>query len=112
MIGSLSHPEKMDRDLDTLRPHPNTRPPSACWPHNSRPWRITMYVWRGRWRSPVSCVSCTTNDLVHMVKTIHNEYYIEEALMMTAHTMTATQAVDGGGRRNQNQEGGAVGVGT
>merc|ERR1711935_254390 len=41
----------------------------------------------------VSCASCTTNGLAPMVKAIHDEFVIEEALMTTAHAMTATQAV-------------------
>jgi len=41
----------------------------------------------------VSCASCTTNGLAPMVKAIHDEYGIAEALMTTVHAMTATQAV-------------------
>merc|ERR1712157_82064 len=41
----------------------------------------------------VSCASCTTNGLTWVVKAIHDEYDIEEALMTTVHAMTATQAV-------------------
>jgi glyceraldehyde 3-phosphate dehydrogenase len=41
----------------------------------------------------VSCASCTTNGLAPMVKAIHDEFEIEEALMTTVHAMTATQAV-------------------
>jgi len=41
----------------------------------------------------ISCASCTTNGLAPMVKAIHDEYEIEEALMTTVHAMTATQAV-------------------
>merc|ERR1712086_1011784 len=41
----------------------------------------------------VSCASCTTNGLAPMVKAIHDEYEITEALMTTVHAMTATQAV-------------------
>jgi len=41
----------------------------------------------------VSCASCTTNGLAPMVKAIHDEFVIEEALMTTVHAMTATQAV-------------------
>ena len=41
----------------------------------------------------VSCASCTTNGLAPMVKAIHDEYDITEALMTTVHAMTATQAV-------------------
>merc|ERR1719424_1850481 len=41
----------------------------------------------------VSCASCTTNGLAPMVKAIHDEFIIEEALMTTVHAMTATQAV-------------------
>merc|ERR1711935_941859 len=41
----------------------------------------------------VSCASCTTNGLAPMVKAIHDEYEITEALMTTVHEMTATQAV-------------------
>ena len=41
----------------------------------------------------ISCASCTTNGLAPMVKAIHDEYIIEEALMTTVHAMTATQAV-------------------
>merc|ERR1719251_131397 len=41
----------------------------------------------------VSCASCTTNGLAPMVKAIHDEFGIEEALMTTVHAMTATQAV-------------------
>merc|ERR1719218_317916 len=37
--------------------------------------------------------SCTTNGLAPMVKAIHDEFEIEEALMTTVHAMTATQAV-------------------
>ena len=53
-------------------------------------------MWVGRcrgWTSAVSCVSCTTNGLAPMVKAVHDEYNIQEDLMTTAHTMTATQAV-------------------
>merc|ERR1712161_131174 len=35
----------------------------------------------------------TTNGLAPMVKAIHDEFGIEEALMTTVHAMTATQAV-------------------
>merc|ERR1712231_25881 len=35
----------------------------------------------------------TTNGLAPMVKAIHDEYDIQEALMTTVHAMTATQAV-------------------
>jgi len=41
----------------------------------------------------ISCASCTTNGLAPMVKAIHDEFEIEEALMTTVHAMTATQAV-------------------
>jgi len=41
----------------------------------------------------VSCASCTTNGLAPMVKAIHDEFTITEALMTTVHAMTATQAV-------------------
>jgi glyceraldehyde 3-phosphate dehydrogenase len=41
----------------------------------------------------VSCASCTTNGLAPMVKAIHDEFVITEALMTTVHAMTATQAV-------------------
>jgi len=41
----------------------------------------------------ISCASCTTNGLGPMVRAIHDEYEIEEALMTTVHAMTATQAV-------------------
>merc|ERR1739846_20630 len=41
----------------------------------------------------ISCASCTTNGLSPMVKAIHDEFGIEEALMTTVHAMTATQAV-------------------
>jgi glyceraldehyde 3-phosphate dehydrogenase len=41
----------------------------------------------------ISCASCTTNGLAPMVKAIHDEFGIEEALMTTIHAMTATQAV-------------------
>merc|ERR1711966_278025 len=41
----------------------------------------------------ISCASCTTNGLAPMVKAIHDEFDIEEALMTTVHAMTATQAV-------------------
>merc|ERR1712130_219015 len=41
----------------------------------------------------ISCASCTTNGLVPMVKAVHDEFVIEEALMTTVHAMTATQAV-------------------
>ena len=61
-------------------------------------------------RLPVSCESCTTNSIVPVFKAIHNEYDIEEALMTTAHAMTNTQAVVGGGRRDQDPDGGAAGV--
>merc|ERR1712194_808365 len=43
----------------------------------------------------VSCASCTTNGLAPMVKAIHDEYDIQEALMTTVHAMTATQGVLG-----------------
>jgi glyceraldehyde 3-phosphate dehydrogenase len=41
----------------------------------------------------ISCASCTTNGLAPLVKAIHDEYVITEALMTTVHAMTATQAV-------------------
>lgn len=41
----------------------------------------------------ISCASCTTNGLAPMVKAIHDEFIIDEALMTTVHAMTATQAV-------------------
>jgi len=41
----------------------------------------------------ISCASCTTNGLGPLVKAIHDEFIIEEALMTTVHAMTATQAV-------------------
>jgi len=41
----------------------------------------------------ISCASCTTNGLAPMVKAIHDEFVIEEALMTTVHAMTATQSV-------------------
>merc|ERR1712151_927697 len=41
----------------------------------------------------ISCASCTTNGLSPMVKAIHDEFGIKEALMTTVHAMTATQAV-------------------
>jgi glyceraldehyde 3-phosphate dehydrogenase len=41
----------------------------------------------------ISCASCTTNGLAPMVKCIHDEFEITEALMTTVHAMTATQAV-------------------
>lgn len=41
----------------------------------------------------ISCASCTTNGLAPLVKVIHDEYGIEEALMTTVHAMTASQAV-------------------
>merc|ERR1711906_75884 len=41
----------------------------------------------------VSCASCTTNGLAPMVKAIHDEFDIQEALMTTVHAMTAPQAV-------------------
>merc|ERR1711971_400293 len=41
----------------------------------------------------ISCASCTTNGLAPMVKAIHDEFEIQEALMTTVHAMTATQAV-------------------
>jgi len=41
----------------------------------------------------ISCASCTTNGLAPTVKAINDEFGIEEALMTTAHAMTATQAV-------------------
>merc|ERR1719458_816750 len=41
----------------------------------------------------ISCASCTTNGLAPMVKAVHDEFDIQEALMTTVHAMTATQAV-------------------
>merc|ERR1711906_29837 len=41
----------------------------------------------------VSGASCTTNGLAAMVKAIHDEFDIQEALMTTVDAMTATQAV-------------------
>jgi len=41
----------------------------------------------------ISCASCTTNGLAPMVKAIHDEFVIDQALMTTVHAMTATQAV-------------------
>jgi glyceraldehyde 3-phosphate dehydrogenase len=40
----------------------------------------------------ISCASCTTNGLAPMVKAVHDEFDIQEALT-TVHAMTATQAV-------------------
>merc|ERR1712084_212467 len=37
----------------------------------------------------ISCASCTTNGLAPMVKAVHDEFVIEEALMTTVHAMTA-----------------------
>jgi glyceraldehyde 3-phosphate dehydrogenase len=41
----------------------------------------------------ISCASCTTNGLAPMVKAVHDEFVITQALMTTVHAMTATQAV-------------------
>jgi glyceraldehyde 3-phosphate dehydrogenase len=41
----------------------------------------------------ISCASCTTNGLAPMVKAVHDEFEITQALMTTVHAMTATQAV-------------------
>ena len=41
----------------------------------------------------LSCASCTTNGLAPLVKTIHDAFGIEEALMTTVHAMTSTQLV-------------------
>merc|ERR1712127_292025 len=49
----------------------------------------------------ISCASCTTNGLAPMVKAIHDEFEIEEALMTTVHAMTATQpTVDGASKKD------------
>merc|ERR1739844_878666 len=49
----------------------------------------------------ISCASCTTNGLAPMVKAVHDEYEITEALMTTVHAMTATQAaVDSSSRKD------------
>merc|ERR1711966_67384 len=41
----------------------------------------------------ISCASCTTNGLAPMVKAIHDEFVIEEALMTTVHAMAVTKVI-------------------
>merc|ERR1712022_39116 len=49
----------------------------------------------------VSCASCTTNGLAPLVKTIHDKFDIQEALMTTVHAMTSTQqVVDGSSKKD------------
>ncbi|XP_077998507.1 glyceraldehyde-3-phosphate dehydrogenase-like [Glandiceps talaboti] len=54
----------------------------------------------------VSNASCTTNCLAPLVKVIHDEFVIIEALMTTIHATTATQiAVDGPSKKKQWRHG-------
>merc|ERR1712029_1103043 len=53
----------------------------------------------------ISCASCTTNGLAPMVKAVHDEFDIQEALMTTVHAMTATQAVVDSSSRKAGVEG-------
>merc|ERR1719444_694947 len=49
----------------------------------------------------VSCASCTTNGLAPMVKAINDKFGIEEGLMTTCHSMTASQpTVDGTSKKD------------
>lgn len=49
----------------------------------------------------VSCASCTTNGLAPIVKIINDNFGIEEALMTTVHSFTATQmVVDGSSKKD------------
>ncbi len=49
----------------------------------------------------VSNASCTTNCLAPVVKVLHNNFEVKEALMTTVHAATATQfTVDGPSRKN------------
>lgn len=48
----------------------------------------------------ISAASCTTNCLAPLVKILHDNFCIEEALMTTVHAVTATQkATDGKGQK-------------
>lgn len=49
----------------------------------------------------LSCASCTTNGLAPIVKVVNDEFGIEEALMTTIHSFTATQlVVDGSSKKD------------
>ena len=49
----------------------------------------------------VSNASCTTNCLAPVVKVLHDNFEVKEALMTTVHAATATQfTVDGPSRKN------------
>merc|ERR1739846_285615 len=41
----------------------------------------------------ISCASCTTNGLAPMVKAIHDEFDIQEALMTTVHAKAVTKVI-------------------
>lgn len=49
----------------------------------------------------VSCASCTTNGLAPIVKVVNDAFGIDEALMTTIHSYTATQmVVDGSSKKD------------
>jgi len=57
----------------------------------------------------ISNASCTTNCLAPLVKVIHEKFIIEEGLMTTVHSITATQLCVDGASKKQWREGRACG---
>jgi len=57
----------------------------------------------------VSNASCTTNCLAPLVKIIDEAFGIEEGLMTTVHSLTATQLVVDGASKKKSREGRAAG---
>jgi len=57
----------------------------------------------------VSNASCTTNCLAPLVKIIDQAFGIEEGLMTTVHSLTATQLVVDGASKKKSREGRAAG---
>jgi len=57
----------------------------------------------------ISNASCTTNCLAPLVKVIDQAFGIEEGLMTTVHSLTATQLVVDGASKKKSREGRAAG---